>query len=605
MNRILKNLILDILVIVASFYFSVLIRFYDIRADLDNYESFLLYVAIFVVVKLFIYYLFKFHLIIWNYASVADIFTLILVSIISNSILLCFNFIGIIKLPNSIFIIATLLDIVLLVLVKFSQRIKGYFVDKNISKVIKVLIIGAGEAGSRLIDDIKKNNNLKYEIVGIIDDQKEKQNKIVNGVEVLGSVRNTKKIVEKYNIDKVVLAIPSLSRKERYDVIEKMRIPFNMISTVPSLKEIVEYKTDINKIKEINIQDLLGREEIVLDRTSTNKLFNNKVVLISGGGGSIGSELARQVARMKPKQLILVDIYENGVYDVQNEILKNNEGLNLDVLIESIRDRNRMDIIFAKYKPDIVLHAAAHKHVPLMEHSPQSAVLNNVFGTHNIVRAAHENGVEIFLQISTDKAVNPTNIMGATKRIDEMIVNSYNSISDTTFACVRFGNVLGSNGSVVPLFRKQIEMGGPVTVTDERITRFFMTIPEACSLVLETATKSKGGEIFILDMGEPVKIIDLAKDMIKLSGYKVGKDIKIEITGLRPGEKLYEELLVDPEKANKTDNKKIFIEDVELFDYENMQNELKELEEIVLSDDTTALIEKIEKIVPTFNRTIN
>ncbi len=602
MNRILRNIIWDILVIVASFYFSVLIRFYGIMSDLDNYEFFLLYVTLFVIVKLSLYYLFKFHLIIWNYASVTDILTIIIVSILSNSILLFFNFIGLIKLPNSIFIIATLLDIVLLVSVKFYQKIKSYFIDKNVSKVTKVLIIGAGEAGSRLIDDIKKNHKLKYEIVGIIDDQKEKLHKLINGVEVLGSIKNTKKIVEKYNIDKVVLAIPSLSKKTRFDVIEKMGIPLNMISTVPSLKEIVEDKKDINTIKEINIQDLLGREEIILDRTITNKLFKDKTVLISGGGGSIGGELARQVAKMKPKQLILLDIYENGVYDIQNEIMKANKNINLLVLIESIRDRNRIDAVFSNYKPDIVLHAAAHKHVPLMEHSPQSAVLNNVFGTHNMVRAAHENGVGIFLQISTDKAVNPTNIMGATKRIDEMIVNSYNSISDTKFTCVRFGNVLGSNGSVVPLFKKQIERGGPVTVTDERITRFFMTIPEACSLVLETATKSKGGEIFILDMGQPVKIIDLAETMIKLSGYK---NIKIEITGLRPGEKLYEELLVDPQKANKTDNKKIFVEDAELFDYEYIQNELQELEEIVLSNNTEALIEKIEKLVPTFNRMTN
>ncbi len=602
MKRIFRNTIVDILIITISLYLSILIRFeFKLEPKYMNYSVFI----VFILVKLFIYFVFRFHLIIWAYSNIIDLFKIIFVSLLSNSILVIINYMKFITLPRSVFVISALLDILIFVIAKFYHKIKMYFVGRNIFKTKKILIVGAGEAGSMLIDDINKNNNFNYEIVGLIDDDKEKSNRIINGIEVIGNTKNVKKIIENYSVDEVVLAIPSIDKQSKMDLIDRMDIPINVISTVPSLKEIVEKRKNIEKIGEINISDLLGREEIVLDNQSIKKMFKNKVVLISGGGGSIGSELARQVASMDVKQLILVDIYENNVYDVQNEILNRYTDIDLKVLIESVRDKKRMDDIFNEYKPNIVLHAAAHKHVPLMEVSPQSAVLNNVFGTNNIADAAHKNNVDVFLQISTDKAVNPTNVMGATKRIDEMIINSYNSISSTKFSCVRFGNVLGSNGSVVPLFKRQIESGGPVTVTNENITRFFMTIPEACSLVLETATKSKGGEIFVLDMGDPVKIIDLAKKMIKLMGYKVGEDIEIKITGLRPGEKLYEEILVDLDNAIKTDNKKIFVEENEEFDYEIVQGQLENLKKVVSKSDDKILIKELEMIVPTFNHKTN
>ena len=370
---------------------------------------------------------------------------------------------------------------------------------------------------------------------------------------------------------------------------------------VPGLYELIDGKVDINNLREVEVEDLLGRNTVEFDNRYLKDFIEDKVVMVTGAGGSIGSELARQIAKYRPKQLILLDIYENNVYDVQIELTRRHPELNLKVLIESIRDEKRIDRVMNRYRPEILFHAAAHKHVPLMENNPFSAVLNNVFGTRNVIGAAGKYGVKKFVQISTDKAVNPTNVMGCTKRICEKMIQNANGKMETDYVAVRFGNVLGSNGSVIPLFKKQIAQGGPVTVTDERIIRYFMTIPEACQLVLIAGSMAKGGEIFVLDMGEPVKIIELAKNLIKLSGKELGKDIEIKIVGLRPGEKLYEEILLDKETMEETMNNKIFVEKPEVLDGEILENQLKSLKELLSQEDEEILIQKLREIVPEYH----
>jgi FlaA1/EpsC-like NDP-sugar epimerase len=396
--------------------------------------------------------------------------------------------------------------------------------------------------------------------------------------------------------------MPSASRSEIKSILEICKETSCKLRSLPGMYQLVNGEVNVSKLRDVEVEDLLGREPVSVDMESILGYVQGKVVLVTGGGGSIGSELCRQIAGHHPRQLIILDIYENTVYDVQQELKKKYPDLNLVVLIASVRNTNRMNFIFSKYKPDIVYHAAAHKHVPLMEDSPTEAIKNNVFGTFKTAQAAAMSGVQRFVMISTDKAVNPTNIMGASKRICEMIIQTFDKHYDTEFVAVRFGNVLGSNGSVIPLFKKQIAAGGPVTVTHPDIIRYFMTIPEAVSLVLQAGAYAKGGEIFVLDMGEPVKILTLAENLIKLSGYRVGEDIKIEFTGLRPGEKLYEELLMDEEGMKETANKLIHIGKPIELDEQEFFNQLKELKDEcqIESSDIKPLI---QKIVPTYHYT--
>lgn len=475
-------------------------------------------------------------------------------------------------------------------------------VNYNSVKAEKVLIVGAGAAATLLIKDMNTNNNLNFDIVGLVDDNPDKYHSIINGYHVIGNRNDIPHICKEQEIDQIFLAIPSASVSDKKEIVEICSETKATLKTVPSVDQIIESTDGKIPVRNVQIEDLLERSPIKLSNSEISEYIENKVVLVTGGGGSIGSELCRQIMKYKPQRLVIVDIYENNAYDLQMELNRKYPDNKPTVLIASVRDKRRLDDIFRKYRPYIVFHAAAHKHVPLMEVSPSEAIKNNVFGTLNVAMCADEFNVKRFVMISTDKAVNPTNIMGATKRMCEMIVQSMQKISNTEFVAVRFGNVLGSNGSVIPLFKRQIEEGGPVTVTHKDITRYFMTIPEAAQLVLQAASYAKGGEIFVLDMGKPVKIYDLAKNLIRLSGYTPGVDIKIEVTGLRPGEKLYEELLMNEEGLKKTQHSKIFIGSPIDISMEQLKPDLDLLSEAAVYNDAEKVKDIIERVVPTYIR---
>ena len=455
-----------------------------------------------------------------------------------------------------------------------SRRMSKYEkINKNQdNKANNLLIIGAGMGAREIIIAIKNSMRDKYNIVGIIDDDISKINHYILGVKVLGTRYDIPRISREKNVDLIFFAINKIDAISRRKILEICQETGVKTRVLPTTEEVINKQGAMNSLRDVQIEDLLGRDPVHLDNKNINSLIKNKTVLVTGGGGSIGSELCRQIVKYDPKRLVILDIYENNLYDIEMELRAEYPKLNLEAIVASVRDKERLNNVFETYKPEIVFHAAAHKHVPLMEKSPLEAIHNNVFGTYNVVNCADEYGVEKFVLISTDKAVNPTNIMGASKRVCEMIVQAKNKVSKTEYVAVRFGNVLGSNGSVIPLFKKQIERGGPVTVTHKDITRFFMTIPEAVQLILQAVTYAKGGEIFVLDMGEPVKIYDLAVSLIKLLGYEPNVDIPIEITGLRPGEKLYEEILMSEEDLTSTKHDKIFIS-------KPMHMEMTELEE--------------------------
>lgn len=465
-----------------------------------------------------------------------------------------------------------------------------------------IMIIGAGSAASMLINELKgyKPSGIKFKC--IIDDDPSKKNTYISGVKVCGDRNHIIEAAEKYEIDTILFAIPSCGSKERSEILNICKETSCRLKIVPSVYQMIcrEKSSISDKIRKVEIEDLLGREPISLDIDRVMNYVAGKTVLVTGGGGTIGSELCRQIAAHEPKRLIVFDVYENNAYDIQNELKRKYPKLDLVTLIGSVRDSKRLECMFNTYRPDIVYHAAAHKHVPLMEDSPNEAVKNNVFGTLKTARCADKYGAEKFVLISTDKAVNPTNIMGASKRICEMIIQAYNNRSETEFVAVRFGNVLGSNGSVIPLFKKQIEAGGPVTVTDPDIIRYFMTIPEAVTLVLQAGASAKGGEIFVLDMGKPMKILDLAENLIRLSGLVPYKDINIELIGLRPGEKLYEEMLMDEEGIRETENELIYIGHPIEFDEENFFASLDRLQK-AMYDDSADIRGIVSDIVPTYH----
>ena len=466
---------------------------------------------------------------------------------------------------------------------------------------IPVAIIGAGAAGVQLLNEIQHNPNSRYHVQCFFDDDPAKVNKRIRGVPISGFISQALPRMRAMDIHEAIFAIPSMDELHRKEILRQLADRSIRVSTLPSTLELIDQKPIRQQLREVRIEDLLGRDTIELDISAVEGLLSGRTVLVTGGGGSIGSELCRQIVKYHPKRLVIFDIYENNAYDIQQELLyQYGRELPLSVEIGSVRDPRRLELLFDTYKPDVVFHAAAHKHVPLMETSPQEAIRNNVFGTLNTVRAADAHGVRKFILISTDKAVNPTSVMGASKRLCEMVVQSMAGCSATTFAAVRFGNVLGSNGSVVPLFRRQIAAGGPVTVTDKRIIRYFMTIPEAVSLVLQAGAYAKGGEIFVLDMGDPVKIDTLARNLIRLSGYKPDVDIKIEYTGLRPGEKLFEEKLMAEEGLLKTDNKMIHIGKPIPFDLLTFLDQLAELAQASYHNDPH-IVEMVEQMVPTFH----
>lgn len=483
------------------------------------------------------------------------------------------------------------------------RKITMYMSLQTYTDAKKVLIIGAGSAGRLIIKELYENQQLQKKPIGIIDDNKNKLGKKIHNIPVIGTCEDIKRIAKDYEVDEIIFSIANIENKRKKEIIEICKSCKCVVKTIPGIYEIIEGKVDIKNIRDVEIEDLLGRETININTKEISNYLENKTILVTGGGGSIGSELCRQIAKVNPKKLILLDIYENNAYEIQQELIrKYKDKLNLEVIVGSIRDENRLDNIFAKYKPEVVFHAAAHKHVPLMEKSPCEAIKNNVFGTKNVALMADKYKVKRFVLISTDKAVNPTNIMGATKRCAEMIIQTMNERSKTEFVAVRFGNVLGSNGSVIPLFKKQIEEGGPITVTHPEVTRFFMTIPEAVSLVIQAGAMAKGGEIFVLNMGESVKIIDLAKNLISLSGFEPDVDIKIEFSGLRPGEKLYEELLMDEEGLKQTNHNKIFIGKPIDINIEKLEKDLKLLKLTVDNEEAEAIEYIMKSLVPTFVR---
>lgn len=595
----------DTFLLNACVYLSLIMRFdvgiVSIEPQyISNYvENMLPYT----IMSLLIFWLFRLYHSLWQYASIAEVYRIAEACIIVEVVHFLSNKIAGNMLPRSCYFNAAIYLIIAICASRFMYRMIRTVLNKyrNIKTSNNVMIIGAGEATNVIMREIQNSSYLaNSNIACIIDDDRRKVGKYIRGVKVIGTRDKIKEAAKLYDIDEIIFAIPSASNEVKRDILNICKETDCTLKILPGVYQMVDGEINVNSIRNVDVLDLLGRDPIEVDIESIMGYVKDKVIMVTGGGGSIGSELCRQLVSHKPKQLIIFDIYENNAYDIQQELKINYPDANVVTLIGSIRNVSRLESVFAQYKPDIVYHAAAHKHVPLMEVSPDEAVKNNVVGTWNVARMADKYGVKKFVMISTDKAVNPTNVMGATKRICEMIVQTYNEISKTDFVAVRFGNVLGSNGSVIPLFKRQIEAGGPVTVTDPNIIRYFMTIPEAVSLVLQAGAYAKGGEIFILDMGEPVKIDDLAKNLIRLSGYTLGVDMEIKYTGLRPGEKLYEELLMKEEGLQETDNKLIHIGKPIEFDKENFFDNLEKLKEEAYSE-TGNIREYLKKVVDTYH----
>ena len=573
--------------------------------NLDDINTIILPTVIYMLIHTISFKLFKCYSSLWRYAGEEE-----LVSILSACLVyvipvyIAHRLIGI-DYSILFYIVSTILIIGytggLRLVYRTGRRFKTRMIVSQDSQ--RVLVVGAGSAGQMIINELKENPQLKKVPVGIIDDDINKIGRRIHNVKILGNTLQVKEIVEKENVDEIILAMANVDKARKSEIINICKETKCKLKTIPGIYEIIDGKVDIKKIRDVDIEDLLGREPIKVNMEEMSGYIEERTVLVTGGGGSIGSELCRQIASFNPKHLIIVDNYENNAYAIQQELIRKYEGkLNLSTIIASIREYKRMDEIFNEYKPDVVLHAAAHKHVPLMENSPSEAIKNNIFGTLNVARLADTYKVKRMVLISTDKAVNPTNIMGATKRAAEMIIQTINKNSETEFVAVRFGNVLGSNGSVIPLFKKQIAEGGPVTITHPDIIRYFMTIPEAVQLVLQAGAMAKGGEIFILDMGEPVKIVDLANNLIRLSGFEPGVDIKIEYSGLRAGEKLYEELLMSEEGLTKTANSKIFIGKPVEFDSKKVMYHLEMLKKIVDNEDVELIDSVMRAFVTTYVR---
>lgn len=603
--RVILLLVGDVIAVMLSSFLALWIRYELIFADIDRIflESIWQYAGINIMCTIAVFYVFHLYTSLWKYASVNELVNITLAVIISGIL----NTIGMkafrYPIPRSYDILYTLILLFMMIFIRFFYRfvrfVKGEYFLKNKKENANVMVIGAGDAGAAIVKELRLNKQLKRRVRCMIDDDPAKQGKYIQGCLVVGGKKDIIPAVKQYGITKIVIAMPSAPKSTIKEIVDLCQHTGCKIRILPGMYQLVNGEVSVSQLRDVEIGDLLGREQIKVNLDEILGYVQNKVVLVTGGGGSIGSEICRQLAGHGVKQLIIVDIYENNIYEIQQELKRKYPELNLVALIASVRNTHRINEIMDKYRPQVVYHAAAHKHVPLMEDSPNEAIKNNVFGTYKTASAAGKHSVERFVLISTDKAVNPTNIMGASKRMCEMIVQTLDKFYATEFVAVRFGNVLGSNGSVIPLFKKQIAEGGPVTVTHPDIIRYFMTIPEAVSLVLQAGAYAKGGEIFVLDMGEPVKIADLAKNLIRLSGFKVGEDIEIQYTGLRPGEKLYEELLMDEEGLQATDNNLIHIGKPIDMDEALFMRQLKELK-AAAEKDSKAIRQMVKEIVPTY-----
>ena len=597
---------LDIITIAVSFFFALWMRHDFIYSHIPQQylDYYVRSVGIWCLAGVAVFGAWNLYNSIWVFVSTSELFRII-GAYISLALLAC----GAVlffedRMPLSYYVIGLLLSFGSTVGIRF-----GYRLARSLRSIVyrtasdqqskRVMIVGAGEAGRVLITEFEHSSYIRDQIVCVIDDNRNKWGRRICGVPIVGGRESIPENVEKFNVDRIILAMPSVEPSERKDILNICMPTGCSVQVLPGMYQLVNEEISVSKLRDVDPQDLLGRDPIKVNVEEILDYISGKVVMVTGGGGSIGSELCRQIAKAKPKQLIIFEIYENNAYDIQMELERSFPELNLLVLIGSVRNTARLDYVLGTYKPELVFHAAAHKHVPLMEDSPNEAIKNNVFGTYKMAKAASKYGVKRFVLISTDKAVNPTNIMGASKRLCEMVVQMMNRESDTEFVAVRFGNVLGSNGSVIPLFRKQIEAGGPVTVTHPDIIRYFMTIPEAVSLVLQAGYYAKGGEIFVLDMGAPVKIDDMARNLIRLSGYEPDVDIKIVYTGLRPGEKLFEELLMKEEGLQSTANKLIHIGKPIEMDDELFKQQLIRLEEACKAE-VTDMKRIVAELVPTY-----
>lgn len=609
--RRLFLIVLDIILINFAAFCPLLFRF-EFRlttVPVMYMEAIVDYIIPNTILTIIIFFLFRLYHSLWKYAGIDEVTNILFSCIIATLVMIVGMKINLwvtkvdFHMPRSYFplyfMFLTCFVGASRLVYRYMRRIAKHGIGFEAKSQSRIMIIGAGEAANTIINEIAISNYINGKVVCAIDDNPSKYKSYIRGVRIVGNRNTIIENAEKYEITDIIIAMPSAPRKETKKILDICKETGCALKLLPGMYQLINEEVSVTRLRDVEIEDLLGREPVETNLEEVVNYVKDKVVMVTGGGGSIGSELCRQIAKHQPKKLLVIDIYENNAYAIQQELKVTYSKLDLVVLIASVRNTNRMDWIFNKYRPDIVYHAAAHKHVPLMEDSPNEAIKNNVGGTYKLALAAERYHVKKFVQISTDKAVNPTNIMGASKRICEMIIQTLNNRSKTDFVAVRFGNVLGSNGSVIPLFKEQIKRGGPITVTHPDIIRYFMTIPEAVALVLQAGAYAKGGEIFVLDMGEPVKIADLAKNLIRLSGYIPGKDISIVYTGLRPGEKLYEELLMDEEGLQDTKNKLIHIGKPIKLNEEKFLEDLKRLD-IASKNETEEIKKLVQEIVPTY-----
>lgn len=602
--RILCLILLDIVIVCFSMFFGLLCRFdFSLTALTKEpfWQDLAIYGAILSGVCILVFIPMKLYSSLWEFAGLDELVHIAIAVVLIIVLEMLAVGYDLIPLPRSFPIFHGLFLAAFTCISRFSYRLlrnilRSFRENKN-SK--RTMLIGAGEAGALVLREFQKSIQSKNRVVCIVDDDPSKQGKYIHNVKVAGNRTMIEKLAKDYRVEEIVFAIPTATQKDRIEILEQCKSTGCRMKILPGVFQLANGEVNIQRIRDVDVLDLLGRDSVQVDVTQIADYISGKTVLVTGGGGSIGSELCRQIAKLSPKQLVIFDIYENNAYEIQQELKRNCPDLDVAAQIGSVRDEKRVDLLFRTYRPEIVFHAAAHKHVPLMEDSPNEAIKNNVFGTYHVAEAASRYSTNTFVLISTDKAVNPTNIMGASKRICEMIVQTMAELSDTRFVAVRFGNVLGSNGSVIPLFKKQIESGGPVTVTHKDIIRFFMTIPEAVSLVLQAGAYAQKGEIFVLDMGEPVRIDDLARNLIKLSGFEPDVDIEVRYTGLRPGEKLYEEILMSEEGLKSTANDMIHIGSPLEIDQQVFLRQLQELQ-TACEDNYVDIRDLVSRIVPTY-----
>lgn len=597
-------IVVDMISLLLSYYGSMMLYDYRMIEEFAFYETIPIIISL-IIVSLGIFTVMKLYSSLWQFASINELINIVISTMLSAMAFMIINMITGNQLPVNMIIGYWMISTLLVGGIRFSYRFLRLYASRHAlfgrSDVPnkRVMVVGAGAAGEKILRETLNTKGLHKTIVCFIDDDPHKIGRRIHGIPIVGNRESIKNSVSKYKIDEIYIALPSVDKKEVAKILNICKETKCKLKRLPGIYQFINDEIILNKLKDVEVQDLLGRDPIRVNLDEIMSYVTNRVIMVTGGGGSIGSELCRQIAERSPKQLIIVDIYENNAYDIQLELKRKYPKLDLQTMIASVRDVGKVKDLFETYHPDIVYHAAAHKHVPLMEDAPHEAIKNNVFGTLNVVKACDQYHVKKFILISTDKAVNPTNIMGASKRLCEMIVQTFDKKSATEYVAVRFGNVLGSNGSVIPLFKKQIKSGGPVTVTHPDIIRYFMTIPEAVSLVLQAGAYAKGGEIFVLDMGEPVKIVDMARNLIKLSGFEPDVDIKIEFTGLRPGEKLYEEMLMKEEGMQTTPNKLIHIGKPIDFHSEVFLDELKNLYKIAY-DEHSDIKSAVKHLVPTY-----